>query len=236
MLSAYCRALFPSYCWPITGDGSHAHGFLHRLDVPASGLIVVAKTHEAFYDLQLQSRTGAMAREYAVLCHGWLPPQREEVRSRIHWTSGRHLRSLVLPRGKPSLTWLKVLARVMHPERAKAFSLVAVRIATGRKHQIRLHTSYVGHATVCDGRYTSDLTTFLDDRSWCPRNFLHRYGVAFRDRGGVEHQVAEPLPRDLADALRALAACGERSAQASLCWLNGDWQGSRRLCSRGGIA
>eukprot|EP00435_Cladocopium_sp_Y103_P053406 s256_g17.t1 len=54
------------------GDVEHNYGFLHRLDVPSSGLILLARSYEAFYDLQLQLYSGLMVREYTVLCHGCL--------------------------------------------------------------------------------------------------------------------------------------------------------------------
>eukprot|EP00439_Symbiodinium_sp_Y106_P023961 s5821_g2.t3 len=55
---------------PIFRDAEHGFGFLHRLDTPSSGLILTAKSFEAFYDLKLQLNTGAIVRDYVVLCHG----------------------------------------------------------------------------------------------------------------------------------------------------------------------
>ena len=48
--------------WPILQDDKHCRGFLHRLDVPSSGLILAAKRLEAFYDLRLQLNVGEMVR------------------------------------------------------------------------------------------------------------------------------------------------------------------------------
>ena len=83
-LSSFTRALKP-HCH-ILWDTSHQHGFLHRLDVPSSGLILVAASYRAYYDLQFQLATAGLLRDYVVLCHGW--GQRSEVRARVHWWKG----------------------------------------------------------------------------------------------------------------------------------------------------
>ena len=75
-----------------------------------------------------------------------------------------------------------------------------MRIATGRKHQIRVHSAHVGHAVVCDGRY-STTSTYHADLKWCPRNFLHRSRLCFT----INHRtidIEQRLPADLTGALR----------------------------------
>ncbi|CAE8653895.1 unnamed protein product, partial [Polarella glacialis] len=75
-LSRWLQALLPARQWPIVQDTAHWKGMAHRLDVPGSGLILTAKTHEAFYDLLLQLGAGIVSRDYCVLCHGWLRESR----------------------------------------------------------------------------------------------------------------------------------------------------------------
>ncbi|CAK0870430.1 unnamed protein product [Prorocentrum cordatum] len=198
-LSAFLRALLPCRRWPIVRDVKHNRGILHRLDVPSSGLVLVAKTHEAYLDLALQLHTAQVERCYVVLCRGWLPFGRTEVAARVAWSpsdphgpvgdvpeSGRAPRSQVSRRGRPSRTELRVLAHATR--RGDAFSLVGVRIATGRRHQIRVHMAHVGHATACDGKYSNELVS----RSWCGRNFLHRCRLAFHDAAGARREATSP--------------------------------------------
>ena len=66
--------------WPILSDPDSDFGFLHRLDVPSSGLLLVAKTYEGYYDLQLQLRSGTLARHYVVLNHGCMKRSRIDAR------------------------------------------------------------------------------------------------------------------------------------------------------------
>jgi len=108
----------------------------------------------------------------------------------------------------------------------EAYSLVAIRIVTGRRHQIRVHTAHIGHPTVCDGRYTAK-PTFLSDRQWCPRNFLHRHRLAFRDGKGKMREAIAPLPLDLMGPLRTLSPKDKNSAKELKVWHEGkgpkDW-------------
>ena len=60
-------------------DPDHNFGILHRLDVPSSGLVLVAKTYKAYYDLQLQLNVGNVTRDYVVLCHGWMSSELREI-------------------------------------------------------------------------------------------------------------------------------------------------------------
>ena len=69
---------------PILFDAEATFGFLHRLDVPSSGLLVCARTYEAYYALRVQLAAREILREYRVLSHGWVNEQRAEVRARIY--------------------------------------------------------------------------------------------------------------------------------------------------------
>ncbi|CAE8719653.1 unnamed protein product, partial [Polarella glacialis] len=154
----------------IMHDEEHQCGFLHRLDVPSSGLVLVDKTYEAYYDLNVQLNAGEIARDYVILCHGWVRPCLKDIKAKVYWRG--LLPASAGDQGKPSLTRLKVTAHARHS--STVLSLVVVRITTGRRHQIRSHFSHLGHPTVCDGKYTAE-ATFRSGQDICTRNVLHRY-------------------------------------------------------------
>ncbi|CAE8623966.1 unnamed protein product [Polarella glacialis] len=224
-LLSYLKMLLGSSV-PILCDVERGHGFLHRLDVPSSGLILAAKTYEAYYDLQVQLSAGEIARDYVVLCHGWVPPTRSSIDARTRLK----VKTRAGGQGKPARTQLKVLAHATHE--ADSFSLLAIRIATGRRHQIRSHCSHIGHPTVSDGKYTAP-PTFESDLSLCGRNFLHRYRLAFNDATGECREVLAAIPEDLGEALRQMKGKNTGSAGAVQFWLSGvglrDWADSERL-------
>ena len=154
---------------PIFNDEAHQRGFLHRLDVPSSGLILVASTYEAYYDLQFQLSLGMIIRDYTSLCHGWFAGDRD-VRASVAWSDSgvqqdtpsvasrarSNARSHVKLLGHlvdlgHSATWSTPWTPSTGTAMGSAVSLLGIRIATGRKHQIRVHLAHVGHPTVSDG-------------------------------------------------------------------------------------
>eukprot|EP00930_Biecheleria_cincta_P026511 TRINITY_DN18677_c0_g2_i1.p1 TRINITY_DN18677_c0_g2~~TRINITY_DN18677_c0_g2_i1.p1 ORF type:complete len:993 (+),score=119.58 TRINITY_DN18677_c0_g2_i1:112-3090(+) len=205
-LLAYSQAFCRNW-WPILRDSSCAHGFLHRLDVPSSGLIIAAKTFQAYYDLRIQLSAGEVVRDYLVLCHGWFQCDLHEINIALHCMAN-------LPTnagwGRPCSTHCKIIAH--YSDSSRSFSLLIIRIASGRKHQIRSHCSYIGHPTVCDGMYTSG-DTFHSDRSWCPQNMLHRYRLVFGSGGFERREVVESASADLSAALGRLRAKDQSSGR-----------------------
>merc|ERR1712060_361378 len=104
--------------------------------------------------------------------------------------------------------------------KGEGLSLVSIRIASGRRHQIRSHLTHIGHPTVRDGRYSA-LATFQSDEYLCTQNFLHRYRLAFKDSAGGHCEAMEPLPPKLIRTLGRLHAKDGESARAVHLWLSG---------------
>ena len=129
---------------PILKDFQHSCGFIHRLDVPSSGLVMAATSYEAWYDLQLQLVTGSLLREYLVLAHGILPRDRV-ISASLRWIDDAVSAGQV---GKPSVTNLRVVGHLQ--SWSQSFTMLVIRIVTGRKHQIRSHLAWVGHPTLCE--------------------------------------------------------------------------------------
>ncbi|CAJ1419561.1 unnamed protein product, partial [Effrenium voratum] len=183
-----------------------------RLDAQSSGLVMCALTYEAdefwgatfgggpqaFLLLQLRQDSFAVAREYLVLCHGFLRQPQElcapiwtaEESSRVDWA-----------KGQAAKTRLKPVAHLAEGYRVWRRGLLAISIVTGRKHQIRCHLAHLGHAVVCDGRYAPE--ALQADLSWCPRNFLHRFRLELPGIDGARFEAACGLPEDLQQVLRA---------------------------------
>eukprot|EP00411_Alexandrium_monilatum_P125533 CAMPEP_0175637278 /NCGR_PEP_ID=MMETSP0097-20121207/2634_1 /TAXON_ID=311494 /ORGANISM="Alexandrium monilatum, Strain CCMP3105" /LENGTH=926 /DNA_ID=CAMNT_0016942961 /DNA_START=18 /DNA_END=2794 /DNA_ORIENTATION=+ len=226
-LSRYVQGVWSVRSWPIFASGDRDQGFLHRLDVPTSGLILVAKTPDAYRDLEVQLGAGTLLRDYRVLMHGWVPVARGSLDAPLRWDEGGAGPTRVCSRGKPSVTRLKVLAHAVNAAFGGAvFSLAAMRIDTGRRHQIRAHASHVGHPIAVDGKYSAR-PTFVRDYGWCRRNFLHRCRLSFVDCKGLRRDVFAPLPADLVMALDALLPRQATSAAVISRW-GGDTHRSAR--------
>eukprot|EP00439_Symbiodinium_sp_Y106_P063971 s540_g9.t8 len=156
-------------------------------------------------------------RDYCVLCHGWFSQSQRRVSALVTWRGDGPTRSGGV--GKPARTEFKALAHIL-----LAFgtaTLTVVRIATGRRHQIRSHCSFMGHAVVRDEKYTALQTQELDF-NFCDSIFLHRHSLFFRDLGNGEHEVVDHLPADLISALARAAGKSPTSTAALNRVINGD--------------
>uniref|UniRef100_A0A7S4QTX9 Pseudouridine synthase RsuA/RluA-like domain-containing protein n=1 Tax=Alexandrium monilatum TaxID=311494 RepID=A0A7S4QTX9_9DINO len=200
-LSEFLRPLLGVRRCPLFRDASHHSGLLHRLDIPSSGLLLVARTYEAYYDLQLQLNSGELQRDYLAVCHGWPSAARRAVEVPVFWRAWRPGPSRASARGRPALTRLRTQALARWS--GGALGLLALRIGTGRRHQIRVHLAHVGHPLVRDGRYLAAKAAQADTE-WCPRHFLHRHRLGFSDLARRRREALAPMPEDLLPALAEL--------------------------------
>jgi len=162
-LSAWLRATLPRSRCPATRDASLDFGFLHRLDVPSSGLVLCGTTFAGLVSLRWQLDTYRVERQYGVYGHGLAPPEGlRVVVANIDPRTIDSRRSFVAEaRGKPARSWFTVPAHVGGGAcGALSCSALAVRIRTGRRHQIRAHMLHVGHPTVVDAKYAARTLTF----------------------------------------------------------------------------
>ena len=93
---------------------------------------------------------GDVAREYVVSCSGSVRPGRSKVQGRVRW--GATSATVAGRCGRASCTLLKLRAQVSCG--CAALSCIAIRILTGRRHQIRSHALHLGHPIACDDSYT----------------------------------------------------------------------------------
>jgi 23S rRNA pseudouridine1911/1915/1917 synthase len=172
--------------------GPDRPGIVHRLDVGTSGLLVVAKTDQAYEALRrLFARHGA-ERTYLALVRG-NPGFAEFLVDAALGREGSRVR--VRPdRGRSAATHVEVR------ERLPGSALVEARPRTGRTHQIRVHLAAVGHPILGDRAYGGWGEESV--RLGLTRPFLHSWRLAFaHPLTGRTVEVEDELPEDLSGAL-----------------------------------
>ncbi len=190
-----------SFRFPIFDFQELRSGIVHRLDKGTSGLLLIAKTREAFNNLQGQFRNRRVKKEYQALVHGVLPLSGKIVASigRLPWARKKFG---VLPGGREAETRFRRVG--VFRREGEQFSLVRAFPKTGRTHQIRVHFRYLNYPLVSDSAYAGRKRA-RSDQKWCPRIFLHAHKISFFHPDSKERReyVAE-LPNDLKDVLRVL--------------------------------
>ncbi len=175
--------------------GTERPGIVHRLDRGTSGLMVIAKHDAAHRDLARQFQEREVEKEYLALV--WGTGSAGQV---IDTPVGRDARHRLKMSGR-SDRGRTALSTVVDAEPLGGVTLVRVRIATGRTHQIRVHLSEAGHPVVGDALYgggRKDVAVRLRPASRVGRPFLHATRLAFRHpRTGVRMVFDAPLPADL---------------------------------------
>ena len=182
-------------------------GIVHRLDKETSGLIMVAKNDEAHRQLSAQFAAREVKKKYLALVHGWVKKDSGTLTQSISRDRIRRTRMTTnLQGGRTAVTHYRV-ARRLDTAFGK-FTLLEVKIDTGRTHQIRVHVAAMGHPVVGDTVYGAPKQARGHSAAiQLPRNFLHAAELEFRHpRTGETITLNSELPEELREFLKKLEA------------------------------
>ncbi|MDP9823496.1 RluA family pseudouridine synthase [Nocardioides massiliensis] len=177
-----------------TSGASERQGIVQRLDVGTSGVMVIAKSEQAYSVLKNAFRRRAVDKIYHALVQGHPDPLRGTIDAPI----ARHPKSdwkfTVRADGKASITHYDTL------EAHRFASLLEVKLETGRTHQIRVHMAALKHPCVGDPLYGAD--PVLARRVGLDRQWLHATRLGFEHPASGDYvEFASPYPDDLQRAL-----------------------------------
>ena len=166
----------------------------HRLDRDTSGLLMVAKQRSALLALHAMLREGRVDKRYWAIVHGRWEGGARELRERLHkYVSARGERRVAVHgEGQEARTHARPIATT------DRFSLLELRLLTGRTHQIRVHLAHAGHPVVGDDKYGD----FARDRALAgqgaKRLLLHARSLAFaHPTTQAPLRLRSPLPADM---------------------------------------
>ena len=168
-----------AHCQDLVGIGGVGRpGIVHRLDKDTTGAIMVAKTDFAHQHLQRQLREKTARRDYLGVAYGAPRTPTGTVNLPIARHPIDRKKMAVVPDGREAVTHWEV------KERLGIYSLIYYRLETGRTHQIRVHTSHMGHPLVGDTLYGAGRSIGVN----LPGQALHAWKLS------LEHpQTGEPL-------------------------------------------
>jgi len=182
-----------AHCPDIAGVGGEIRpGIVHRLDKDTSGLIMIAKTHDAHQNLSAQISSRNVDKGYLALCKGLLTKDDGIIDAPIGRDPYNRKRMAVVEDGRYAKTMYTVI------ERFESSTFLSVKLETGRTHQIRVHMAHLNHPLVGD-------TVYGRSSNIVSRHFLHAHYLAFRHPiTGEPVEFQSDLPKDLSSALESL--------------------------------
>lgn len=181
-------------------------GIVHRIDKETSGILIVAKTLDAFENLQRQFKERVVKKLYIALAHGRIDVEEGEIRVPVGRLPWNRKRFGVIAGGRDAITKYKVLSikYLVLGKKKEPLTLLELYPETGRTHQIRVHLKYFNHPIFSDFLYAGRKTS-RDDRKFLERVFLHANKISFtHPKMGEVINFESPLPSELKNFLSQL--------------------------------
>jgi 23S rRNA pseudouridine1911/1915/1917 synthase len=182
-----------NHCGAIADTGDRLRpGIVHRLDKDTSGVIVVAKNDRAMRSLSKQFRNRTVSKFYLAVVKGVVEYDNGEVGAPISRSVVDRKKMIVEPAsGREAKTIYHVLKRY------EKYTLLRIKLETGRTHQIRVHMQYLGHPVAGDRIYGRSTEV--------PRQLLHAEKIKFTHPGTLKNVEFEaPMPEDMRDFIEKL--------------------------------
>jgi len=215
------------------------HAICHRLDLPTSGLLLVGSDPEVLDDLLRQRNARSWCKNYVCLMHGWLPSSQVEgtLQSKLRTErEGQGYRTFVDPEwGFSAITHYAALRHYRCRRSGRPFTLMMLRIITGRTHQIRVHIAELGIAAGLETAGIAGDAKYLDSAAFAgdvalfqhasqglakviePRLCLHACSLGFRTpqsrsyltvKCGLPSDMAAVINNELVEEMQCANGCG----------------------------
>ncbi len=175
-------------------------GVVHRLDKDTSGVMIIAMDDEAYYKLVEMFKKREIKKEYLALVYGKIKDSGKITSPIGRSASDRKKMSTKARTSKEAITeWIVI-------KRFNNYSLIKVKIITGRTHQIRVHFSSIGHPLLGDPLYGKK--TYLElkrGKIKIPRQMLHAHKIEFiHPIKGEKILIEAPLSEDMIEIIKIL--------------------------------
>lgn len=170
--------------------------FVNRLDRDTTGVVVIAK-HKYVQELLVkQMEDGSFNKEYIAIVYGKMENDTGVIERRIK----RKENTIILREVTDSLggDYAKTEYEVLEYNEKENYSVLKVKLYTGRTHQIRVHFSSIGHPLLGDELYVNESNIRVQNiKEYISRQALHAYKIDFFDITGRKVEVLAPLANDM---------------------------------------
>lgn len=183
------------HCKDLSGiNGELRPGIVHRIDKDTSGLLMAAKNDMAHASLAAQLKEHSVTRKYYALVHGHVSHDQGTVDAPIgRDPHDRKMYTVIERNSKSAVTHFQVV------ERLGDYTLLELKLETGRTHQIRVHMKFIGHPLVGDPLYGRSKGIKMQGQA------LHAAVLGFiHPASGEYKEFSAPLPDDMEELLHSL--------------------------------
>lgn len=169
-------------------------GIVHRLDKDTSGILIIAKNDLAHINLSEQIKKHEVEKTYIALVRGIVKENQATINMPIGRSTKDRKKMAVSKNGKNAITHFKVLKRY------EKYTLLEIKIETGRTHQIRVHLSYIGYPVVGDYTYSNGKNDFSVEGQ-----MLHSKKIKFKHpKTNKEMELEADIPEYFQNILNKL--------------------------------
>ena len=154
--------------------GDDRPGIVHRLDKDTTGLMVIAKSNSSYKYLKNLFETRKIDKEYLAICNGIFEKKSGTIHTFMDRDPNNRRKMAVRNSGRDSISKYEVISE------NNGYSLVKIKILTGRTHQIRVHMTHINHPLLGDPVYGNVKHKFNLDHQ-----LLHCHKLGFKDKDGI---------------------------------------------------
>ena len=186
------------------GEDPERPGIMHRLDKMASGILVIARNMDSFDSLKSQFKNRTVKKTYTALVFGQMEGEGERITFPIK-RSTKGFKMAAIPntkKGEANLDGRRAITDFWVEKKFINYTLLKVKIKTGRTHQIRVHMSAYGHPIVGDDLYGTKKTRIKNRKLELGRIFLFARKLTFTNLAGEEKSYEVDMPSELQEFMK----------------------------------
>lgn len=165
--------------------GDDRPGIVHRLDKDTTGLMVIAKNNSSYKYLKNLFETRKIDKEYLAICNGIFQKKSGTIQTFMDRDPNNRRKMAVTNSGRDAISKYEVISE------NNGYSLVKIKILTGRTHQIRVHMTYINHPLLGDPVYGNVKHKFNLDHQ-----LLHCHKLGFTDKNGIYKEFCAEVHED----------------------------------------
>lgn len=174
--------------------------FINRLDRDTSGLLIIGKNSNAQNKISIQMAENNVLKEYVAIVSGIVENSKGTIDLPIGRPSPTDIKRAVMKNGSKSITHYKVISTFKNKISGKGYTILSLKLETGRTHQIRVHLSHMGFPIVADTLYGSE-----DTELGMKRQALHSHKLTlFHPVTGERLALVASIPEDMSYAIEKL--------------------------------